>query len=92
MENLTIRSMTDKDIPAAAQMLAAAFNASAFHTEQELATASYKGDLRKTFVAANAQGKIVGVSICENNGDTLSVEMLAVAADQRRKGIGERLM
>lgn len=92
MERLTIRAMTDKDIPAAAQVLAAAFNSSALHTEQELATAGYKGDLRKAFVATNAQGKVVGVSICENDGNTLSVEMLAVATDQRKQGIGAELM
>jgi len=92
MEPLTIRTMTDKDIPAAAKVLAAAFNSSAFHTEQELANGGYKGDLRKAFVATNAQGTVVGVSICENNGDTLSVEMLAVAADQRKQGIGAQLM
>jgi len=91
-QNLTIRPMTDKDIPAAAKLLAAAFNASAFHTEQDLAASAYKGDLRKTFIAATAQGKVVGISICENNGETFSIEMLAVAAEQRRAGIGAQLM
>lgn len=90
--SLTIRPMTDKDIPATAKLLAAAFNASAFHTEQDLASAAHKGDLRKTFVATTAEGKVVGVSICENNGETFSIEMLAVTADQRRAGIGAQLM
>lgn len=91
MAPLILRPMTDKDIPAAAQVLAAAFNSSAAHTERQLASPPGQGRLMQAFVATR-RDRVIGVSICERNGRALSIELLAVEENHRKQGIGEKLM
>lgn len=97
MDPIYIRSMTEQDIPAAARVLATAFNSSAMHTEQQLATIPAKGNLCKAFVATRSD-KVIGVVICErksvphSNTHSLSIELLAVDKDHRAKGVGAGLM
>lgn len=95
MEPLFIRPMTEKDIPAAALVLARAFNSSAFHTEQQLADIPAKGHLMQAFVATRKDA-VIGVAICERKGpataSTLTIELLAVEQEHRKHGVGASLM
>lgn len=91
MPPLIIRPMTEQDIPATARVLADAFNSSAGRTEEQLAQKPAQGMLMQAFVAVRGDA-IIGMSLCEKNKKALSIQLLAVNQNERKQGVGRKLM
>lgn len=91
MQPLIIRPMTEKDIPATAQVLAAAFNSSAARNAEQLAQKPAQGMLMQAFVALRGKN-IIGMSLCEKNKSALTIQLLAVNHNERKQGVGRKLM
>ena len=91
MQPLIIRPMTEQDIPASARVLADAFNSSAAHSEIQLAQKPAQGMLMQAFIAVRGDS-IIGLSICEKNKNALSIQLLAVNQNERKQGVGRKLM
>jgi ribosomal protein S18 acetylase RimI-like enzyme len=91
MDPLIIRPMTEKDIPATAQVLAEAFNSSAAMTAKQLAEPPRRGQLIQAFIATRGD-KVLGMTLCQRTGQGLGIDLLAVDKDHRKQGLGGKLM
>jgi len=91
MDPLIIRPMMEQDIPATARVLADAFNSSAARSAEQLAQKPPQGMLMQAFVAVRGEN-IIGMSLCEKNKNALSIQLLAVNQNERKQGIGRKLM
>jgi|GEM_PF-933116 len=91
MQPLIIRPMTEQDIPATARVLADAFNSCAARSEEQLAQKPAQGTLMQAFVAVRGK-QIIGMSLCEKNKNALTIQLLAVNRNERKQGVGRKLM
>lgn len=91
MQPLIIRPMTEQDIPGAARVLADAFNSCAGRNEEQLAQKPAQGMLMQAFVAVRGE-QIIGMSLCEKNKSALTIQLLAVNQNERKQGVGRKLM
>lgn len=91
MQPLIIRPMMEQDIPAAARVLADAFNSCAARNQEQLAQKPAPGMLVQAFVAVRG-GNVIGMSLCEKNKSAISIQLLAVDSTARKQGVGRKLM